>query len=61
MLAARQLAAPPRGNGAGKPRITLVVTDGPARFARIGSAFLGQEFAEQDIELADIHPTDQLS
>jgi len=39
-------------------RITLVATDGPARFARVGSAFLGQKFEPADIEITDIHPTD---
>ncbi len=38
--------------------LNLIATDGAARFARIGSAFLGQEFAANDIEIADIHPTD---
>jgi glutamate racemase len=42
----------------GSERITLIATDGPARFARVGSAFLGREFAPADIELIDIHPTD---
>ena len=59
MLAARHLAAPPRRGADGEQQIKLIATDGPARFARIGSAFLGQEFAADDIELADIHPTDQ--
>jgi glutamate racemase len=43
----------------GSERITLVATDGPTRFARVGSAFLGREFEPADIELTDIHPTDQ--
>jgi glutamate racemase len=38
--------------------LELVATDGPARFARVGSAFLGAEFAADDITLIDIHPTD---
>lgn len=38
--------------------VRLIATDGPARFARVGGAFLGQEFTEQDIELIDIHPAD---
>ncbi|MEE4186342.1 MAG: glutamate racemase [Gammaproteobacteria bacterium] len=38
--------------------LRLVATDGAARFARLGSAFLGATFAEHDIELVDIHPTD---
>lgn len=39
-------------------RISLVATDGAARFARVGSAFLGRKFEPADIELTDIHPTD---
>jgi glutamate racemase len=39
-------------------RISLVATDGVARFARVGSAFLGRKFEPADIELTDIHPTD---
>jgi glutamate racemase len=39
--------------------LELVATDGPARFARVGSAFLGKEFAAEDITLIDIHPTDK--
>jgi len=39
-------------------RISLVATDGAARFARIGSAFLGRKFESADIELIDIHPAD---
>ena len=38
--------------------LRLIATDGPARFARIGSAFLGERFAAEDIELTDIHPSD---
>ncbi len=38
--------------------VQLVATDGVARFARIGSAFLGKEFTASDIELIDIHPAD---
>jgi glutamate racemase len=39
--------------------LELVATDGPARFARVGSAFLGADFAAEDITLIDIHPTDR--
>ena len=42
----------------GSERIKLVATDGPARFARVGSAFLGRTFGPADIELTDIHPAD---
>lgn len=37
------------------PGLRLVATDGAARFARVGSAFLGADFAAADIELTDIH------
>jgi glutamate racemase len=40
------------------PRMQMIATDGAARFARIGGAFLGEPFAVDDIEIADIHPTD---
>ncbi|MCP3999752.1 MAG: glutamate racemase [Gammaproteobacteria bacterium] len=38
--------------------LQLIATDGPERFARVGSAFLGEKFAAEDIKLIDIHPTD---
>jgi glutamate racemase len=38
--------------------LQLIATDGPARFARVGSNFLGTDFAAEDIRLIDIHPTD---
>ncbi len=36
--------------------LQLVATDSPARFATVGSAFLGERFTADDIELTDIHP-----
>ena len=42
-------------------RLQLVATDSPARFADIGSAFLGEAFSVADIELTDIHPMDAVS
>jgi glutamate racemase len=39
-------------------RISLIATDGAARFARVGSAFLGKAFTASDIEIVDIHPSD---
>lgn len=36
----------------------LIATDAPGRFSRIGSLFLGEDFAADDIEVVDIHPTD---
>lgn len=35
-------------------RTTLLATDGRARFARVGSAFLGEPLAEGDVELVDV-------
>ena len=35
-------------------RISLLATDGPERFARVGSAFLGETFAAGDVELVDL-------
>jgi len=49
------LKAPPTD---GRERVTLIATDGAARFARVGSAFLGREFRPADIEVTDIHPSD---
>ena len=38
--------------------LRLLATDGPARFARVGSQFLAESFAAGDIEIVDIHPAD---
>jgi glutamate racemase len=35
-------------------RVSLLATDGPERFARVGSAFLGETFAAGDVELVDL-------
>jgi glutamate racemase len=35
-------------------RMSLLATDGPERFARVGSAFLGEAFAPSDVELVDL-------
>ncbi|HEX4377483.1 MAG TPA: glutamate racemase [Steroidobacteraceae bacterium] len=45
-----------RGSPASPGRIlpTLLATDGAARFARVGSRFLGCSIAESDVELIDI-------
>ncbi len=45
-----------RKPGAAAGRLQLVATDSPARFAAVGSAFLGERFTATDIELTDIHP-----
>jgi glutamate racemase len=35
-------------------RVSLLATDGPERFARVGSAFLGETFGAGDVELVDL-------
>jgi glutamate racemase len=35
-------------------RVSLLATDGPERFARVGSAFLGETFTAADVELVDL-------
>jgi glutamate racemase len=40
------------GGGAG--RVRLLATDGAARFARVGSAFLGRPIAPADVEVVDL-------
>ena len=35
-------------------RVSLLATDGPERFARVGSAFLGETFAAGDVEVVDL-------
>jgi glutamate racemase len=35
-------------------RLELLVTDGAARFARLGPRFLGESFAASDVELVDL-------
>ena len=37
-----------------RPKLKLLATDGPRRFARIGRMFLAEDVAESDIELVDI-------
>ena len=43
-----------RRAGEDGPRLRLMATDGPGRFARIGSLFLSEAVNESDIELVDI-------
>lgn len=40
-------------------RMSLLATDGPERFARVGSAFLGETFAPSDVELVDLGSVSQ--
>jgi glutamate racemase len=53
LLAARGLARAAAGAGA-VPRTRFLATDGPERFARVGSIFLGRTLAPADIELVDV-------
>jgi len=35
-------------------RLTLLATDGPTRFARVGGRFLGYELTADDVTLVDL-------
>lgn len=48
-LASRNLAR----SAGGQTEIRLLATDGPDRFARVGSLFLGEDFAPDRVELVD--------
>jgi glutamate racemase len=48
----RQKGLSRSGDGSSAPR--LMATDGPERFARVGSRFLGQSFAAGQVELVDL-------
>jgi glutamate racemase len=39
---------------AARPSLHLLVTDGPARFARLGARFLGEPVAAADVEVVDL-------
>jgi glutamate racemase len=57
-VVARTLEERGLANGGSAGTSRFYATDGPERFARIGSAFLGQRFTADDVEIVDIHPTD---
>jgi glutamate racemase len=38
----------------GRSAVRFLATDGPERFARVGSRFLGQTLAPGDVELIDL-------
>ena len=40
--------------GGNAAQLRLLATDGPARFARLGARFLGEQIAESDVELVDL-------
>ena len=46
------LGASRAGDGPG--RVDLLATDGAARFARVGSAFLGEPIATEEVEIVDL-------
>jgi len=50
MLAAASLCNNQNGTG----KLSLMATDGPTRFARVGGRFLGEKLVAGDIELVDI-------
>ncbi len=39
-----------------EPAVSLMATDGPQRFARVGGRFLGQEVEASQVELVDLAP-----
>jgi glutamate racemase len=51
---ATQLRAMNLESSGGAPRISLLATDGPERFARVGSQFLGESFGAIDVEIVDL-------
>lgn len=46
--------AGPGSEPAPRSRVTLLATDGPARFARVGSTFLGSPIDLADVEVVDL-------
>ena len=51
---ARRLQAAPSQLGASRGSVTWLATDGAARFARVGSAFLGQALCADAVEIIDL-------
>jgi glutamate racemase len=51
---AAQLRAAELESSGGPRRVSLLATDGPERFARVGSQFLGEPFAPGDVEIVDL-------
>jgi glutamate racemase len=50
VLGQRSLLSPCADDGA----VTLLATDGPERFARVGAVFLGQALSPADVEIVDL-------
>lgn len=51
---AAQLETDDRSAKSSAGRVSLLATDGPERFARVGSLFLGERFAAEDVEVVDL-------
>jgi glutamate racemase len=49
-----QLATARLLGGTGRTMVRFLATDGPERFARVGSRFLGQTLSPDDVELVDL-------
>jgi len=49
-----QLATARLLGGTGRTMVRFLATDGPERFARVGSRFLGQALSPDDVELVDL-------
>lgn len=50
------LGDPPMRDAAGIGRLTLLATDGAARFASVGAAFLGEPIDASRVEIVDLGP-----
>ncbi len=48
------LGVTPMPGAAGTGRMSLLATDGAARFARVGAGFLGQPISEDEVEIVDL-------
>jgi glutamate racemase len=49
-----QLAVARLLGGTGRTMVRFLATDGPERFARVGTRFLGQTLAAEDVEMVDL-------
>lgn len=49
-----QLAGARLLTGSGRTMVRFLATDGPERFARVGTRFLGQTLSPEDVELVDL-------
>ena len=51
----RELPGVNGGDGAARGSVTLLATDGAARFARVGSGFLGEPIAADEVQIVDLN------